>query len=512
VSDLAQPRFKTRAIPQLRIDHLWILIVLAGIGVWIALVPTPPNDFWWHLKAGRIVATEGLPQTNMFAWTLPADQPFIYATWLGEWLFYQLYQWGGLALVVIARNLMGLTAFAFVAIDAWRRSDSWRLAALATLIAAGMTLNNLIIRTQNWSWIPFGLYVVILSAYAGGRLRPRSLLVLPPIMAFWVNAHGAFVLGLIMLAIYAAGETVRRLLKQPRMLSWKRVRALYLALLGALAATLINPLGPGIFGYVVKLLTDPPSQDFIVEWQPPTPQGIAGFIFYVAILLLIAALAYARRKPNATDLLLICAFLWQAWNGQRYVVWFGMVAMPILAQCLAAPRDPLTVPLRRARNVPVNTAIALGLLLALTLAQPPFKAQLPFPETYRSFFADVPGAPLAFDTGTPVAATEYLRANPIDGRLFNEMGYGSYLAWALYPQVQVFVDPRVELYPRDLWEDYIAITEARDYNSLLIDKYNVSRVMLNRTLQPKLAEAMRSDPRWEREYADEWAEIYRRVE
>ena len=61
------------------------------------------------------------------------------------------------------------------------------------------------------------------------------------------------------------------------------------------------------------------------------------------------------------------------------------------------------------------------------------------------------------------------RAHPIDGRLFNEMGYGSYLDWALYPGTQVFVDPRVELYPLAIWQDYLAIRDAHGYNELLID-------------------------------------------
>src|SRR5579859_4267542 len=179
------------SMPLLRIDHLWILFVLATIGVWISLVPTPPNDFWWHLKAGQLIADGQFPHTNLFAWTLPSDSPYIYATWLGEWLLFELDHLGGLQLIVIARNVLGLSAFALVAIDARRRSGSWRLAALAALLAAAMTINNLIIRTQNWSWVPFGLYMVILGSYAEGRLRARTLLVLPLLMVFWVNAHGA---------------------------------------------------------------------------------------------------------------------------------------------------------------------------------------------------------------------------------------------------------------------------------------------------------------------------------
>jgi hypothetical protein len=509
MTDVAQTRRSPRALPLPGLEHLWVILTLTLIGAFIALVPTLPHDFWWHLKVGQIVAAGGIPTTNLFAWTLPADQPFIYATWLGEWLFYALYQIGGLPATVLARNLLGLAGFTLVAIEARRRSGSWRLAALATLLAGAMAINNLTTRTQNWSWVPFGLYLLILGAYVDGQMRRRALLLLPPIMAFWVNAHGAFVLGLALVAIVAAGETLRRLLNQPRALGWDRLGALYFAAAATAAATLLNPIGPRIFGYVVKLLTDPPSQGLVNEWQPPTTHGIAGFVFFASILALLAAFALAHRRPTVTDLLLACAFLWLAWGGQRYVVWYGMVAMPLLAQSLAAPRSPLARAPQPPRMVLPSTLLTLALVGIVVALQPPFKSSLALPQPYKNLFVDAPGAPELFSADTPVAATEYLRAHP-SGRLFNEMGYGSYLDWALYPDAQVFVDPRVELYPLALWQDYLAISDGRDYDALLVDKYHVTSVLLDRRVQPRLAAALAADSAWEREYTDGRAEIYRR--
>jgi hypothetical protein len=505
----AQAQASRRALPLIDIEQLWAILALTLIGAFIALVPTPPHDFWWHLKAGQLIATQGIPTTNLFAWSLPADAPFVYATWLGEWLFYALYAVGGLQAPIVARNLLGLAGFALVAAEARRRSGSWRLAALAALLAAAMSTNNLPARTQNWSWVPFTLFALVLGSYTAGQIRPRTLLALPLLMAFWVNAHGAFVLGLALLAGTVAGETLRRLRGHPGAPEWARLRPLYLAAAGTLAATLLNPLGPDIFGYVLKLLTDPPSQGLVIEWQPPTTRGLAGFCFFASILALLAAFAYARRRPSLTEVLLVTAFLWLAWTGQRYVVWYGMLAMPILAGTLA-PTRPAPARPQAARMALPSTLIALALVGVLVAVQPPFKPGLGLPAPYKALFADVPGAPELYSAETPVAAAGYLRAHPIDGRLFNEMGYGSYLDWALYPSTQVFVDPRVELYPLQTWQDYLAIRDARDYNALLIDKYDIRRVLLDRVLQPRLAAALAADPRWQREYADTRAEIYRR--
>jgi hypothetical protein len=479
---------------------------LSLVGAYVALVPVDANDFWWHLKAGQLVASEGLPTTQRFAWTLPSDAAYTYATWLGEWLFYALYNLGGLQLTVFARNLLALLAFGVLGLEAQRRSGSWRLAALVVVLAGAMCSNNLSARTQNWSWLPFAVYVLVLSCYSAGAWSARALLALPLLMAFWVNAHGAFVLGLGLIGLFVVGETLRRLGNALYALPWPRLRALYAAAAATLAATLLNPQGWAIFGYVRDLLTDAPSQQLINEWQPPTVRSFAGAVFFATLLLLVVAWAYSRHRPTMTDVLVVCAFTWLAWSGMRYVVWWALAALPILAQSLARLRAA-KAPLQPARGGAASWLPALllgGMLVAL---QPWFKPHLGLPQPYQALFAPLPGAPGLFSHATPVEAVEYLRSNP-GGRLFNEMGYGSYLIWAL-PEQGVFIDPRVELYPLAQWHDYVAISAARDYNRLL-EMYGADRILLSRALQPKLANALHNDPLWVREYRDRYAEVWRR--
>ncbi len=577
------------------VEALWPAVVLAGVGFLVSLIPLPPNDFWWHLKIGEIIyTTRTIPNTNMFAWTLPADAPFAYGAWLGELLLYLLYRAGGLPLVIFARNLLLLLAFGLVGQVARERSGSWRLTAPALALAGGMSLNNLIVRPQIWAFPLFALYLWLLTRYtadsqarsaaeyrppgsevacsevrsaaeyrpagsqvrseaeyrpAGSQVRsaaeyrPGWLFLLPPLMAFWVNVHGSFVLGLVLVGIFAAGEALRTVLfvvrygaerstvysqvrseaehrpacsevrskaeyrpAEYRPLPWRQVGLLFgVGALTALA-TLANPRGVGIAAYVVDLLTDRPSQALVVEWQSPTPSGVANVVFYLSILALLLTLAFSRRRRTPTDLLLMVGFLWLAWSGMRYVVWYGMAVMPILAQEWAAlwPRLAATP----ARRHPVNLILLLLLAVPVLLAQPWWVERLPLPETYwKQVWRGSPVGPLV-GRETPVAAVEYLRAHP-GGRLFNEMGYGSYLIWAL-PQQGVFVDPRVELYPYDQWLDYIRIGRGVRYNELL-EQYGADRLMVDRELQAELVRALEDDPRWEREYADEQTEIWRRV-
>jgi len=491
---------------RLNITVLWPLVVLAGFGVYVSLVPLVPNDFWWHLKIGEIIYIKRtLPTTSMFAWSLPAETPFFYGAWLGEWLLYVVYTWGGLPLLLFGRTILALSAFWLTAFRARLRSDSWRLSALALAFAGTMSLNNLMLRPQIWSWLPFVIYLLVLDSWSAGRLRKSWLLVLPPLMVFWVNAHGAFVLGLVLVGIFGLGELLGKLLKRGGTRSWSDLTRL--AGVGGLTglATLINPKGIGVVEYVVGLMTDPPSQGLVIEWQSPTPSGIANTVFYVSIVVLLLVLAYTKFRPTPTDVLLLVGFLWLAWNGQRYVIWFGLAAMPILAQ---AVRDLWArLPVASGRRNLLNAVLAVVLFVPVLVVQPWWVERMPLPDTYWSqVWRDSDVGPL-IDTKTPLAAADYLRAHP-GGRLFNEMGYGSYLIWAV-PDQEVFIDPRVELYPYKQWLDYVYI--SRGTRSLtLLEEYQVDRVLLDVREQAELAQVLATDTGWIKEYEDAYSQIWLR--
>lgn len=486
------------------LDRIWPLIILAGFAFYVSLVPLAPNDFWWHLRIGEVIHTTGrIPTTNLFGWTIPQDAPFVYGAWLGAWLLYVLHRWGGLALPLVARTVMVVAAFWLVARRVRLRSGSWRLAAPVLFLAAAMSVNNLTVRPQIWSYLPFALFLLVLERYTRGELRVQWLGVLPVLMVFWVNAHGAFVLGLALLGIVGAGELWRKLLRRPGALSWSRYGWLAASAAATGLATLVNPQGWGIVRYVAGLMTDPPSQQLVVEWQSPTPHGIANVAFFASILALLLVFAFSRYCPTMTDTLLIVGFLWLAWSGQRYVIWYAMAVMPVLADALRGLWAQYNAGPSRRRLL--HTALAVLLFAPALLVQPWWVERFPLPDTYRSQVWHGSEVGPLIDTATPLDAAAYLKAHP-GGRLFNEMGYGSYLIWAA-PEQGVFVDPRVELYPYEQWLDYVRIGDGIRALALL-EAYGADRVLLDREMQPELALVLEGDARWSLEYEDTRAQIW----
>ncbi len=150
----------------MQLEILWSLVIIAGFGFFVSLVPLPSHDFWWHLKIGEMISqTSEIPATNMFAWTVPADALFVYGAWLGEYLLFVLFRWGGLAMTQVARTIMALLAFWTMTLLARRRSGSWRIVAVVLACGTAMSMNNLAVRPQIWSWLPFAIFLYLLWGY-----------------------------------------------------------------------------------------------------------------------------------------------------------------------------------------------------------------------------------------------------------------------------------------------------------------------------------------------------------
>lgn len=493
----------------LKTDVLWLGIILAGLSFFTSVMPLLSNDLWWHLKIGEIIyQTQTIPTTNMFGWTIPSEKPFVYGAWLGEYLFYILYHWGGLNLITFSRNLLLSLTFCLMAYEAYRRTRSWRLAALATVSAYLMVMNNTTIRPQNWSWICFVSFLSLLHHYADHQIKKKGLLLLPLIMIFWVNAHGAFILGIILIGTFGIGESARRLFNLPEALSWSDIRWLGIVSGLVVLATIINPQGVGIFQYVVNLMTDQPSQSLIVEWQSPTPTGISNSVFFASLLLFMLLPWFTKYHIRPTEILLLAGFTWLAWNGVRYIVWYALALMPLGVHILATLLKPQWLRSTAPRNL--LNILLLGLIFIPVIAAQPWffdKIDWPFPERYWQLLHSDTTEGLFISADIPIEAAYYLTENP--GRhSFSEMAYSSYFIWAI-PEQGVFIDPRVELYPYSQWQDYIRISHGVRYNQLL-DDYNVDRLVLHVDRQADLIQSLTNDSLWEKVYADTYTQIWDR--
>lgn len=481
----------------LTLDMVWLAAALCLLALRPLLSAVPPYDFWWHMATGRVIdATGSVPQSEIFSWTLPGA-PYYNQPWAAQWLMFKLYALGGLPLMLILQALLICCSYGGLLWLGLRRlGDAQRaprrlrraVAALLLLIVPA-SFDNWSIRPQTYAVPLFVATLAIVTAY---RLGWRNRLwLLPPILALWANVHGSFVLGLGLIGLAWLGELATRLLhaRRPELvrregLAWRGLAVL--AAWGAASglATLLNPRGAGLLGYVSNLLSSPQVANLVTEWQP-TYRTIYGVFFFGLLAVTLWMMWRARPDVDLTDLLMLLPFIYLGVTAQRNVLWFALVAyMPLLCG-LAARAKPIASP--PFQGQPALNGILIGFLgFLLLLSLPWVKVYLPLP----------PEGGNLVSSETPVGAVPALRALPPaerPERLFTELGMGSYLTWAA-PEQKVFIDPRFELYPLKLWNDYDAIIAVSKPE--LLDSYQIDGVLVSQKTEPELVGYLRGQPAW----------------
>jgi hypothetical protein len=494
----------------LTLDQVWIAMALALLMLRPLLTAVQPHDFWWHLAMGRqIVAQGSVPALDSYSYT-QAGQPFYDQSWLAQVLMYGLHRLGGVELLVLAQALVILLAYGLLLRLCLLRSGRLRLSVGLLLLSLPVMFDNWNIRPQSYALPLFAAVLTVLSEYRLGLAR--RLWLLPPLTALWANIHGSFALGLALIGLTFAGMLLRRLTADERRTTndeeaghhepmSDRSTALPLhrstapplrplALWGALAAaaTLLNPGGPAVIGYVRGLLGSSAVTTLVTEWAPPTVRDTGGVLFFIFLIVWALALIYARARPDPADLLVCGALLWLALGASRNIIWFVMAALPPLAAQLATLRPP---PRPSPPGSPaLNAALAGMLALLVALSLPWLKPHL-LPSPTGDLLAP----------GTPVQAVRQLQALPDrPRRLFHAMSYGSYLIWAA-PEQPVFIDPRIELYPYQQWRDYLNLGLANNV-AALTGKYAFDGMLLDKTEQEPLIDALRADPAWRVRFED----------
>ncbi len=509
-------------VPALSIAHLWPLATLALIFFFLSTHPIRPHDFWWHLRAGQeIVTTHRIPDTDTFSYTMAGARYASYASfWIVESAYYLLYSLGGLPLLIFLHAVVVTAAYGLLLWLCRAVSGSWRIAAGATFFAALLGFNDWNLRPQGIAFLLGSL--CLWAVYAHRRQARRWLLgIFPSAMLLWANSHASYVVGLLLLAIWLLDEAwnaMRTRLVERNRGAAQRLGPPALALATAALACLINPRGPGIVAYLQSLAGNPVIRNLVTEWAPPSLRTSSGALFLAGLLLAATLLAISPRRPDLFQILSFLVFAILGFQGVRFAAWFGMVMAPVVAGHLAgvvaragkeaipsegAPGGEAASGSRRSpgRGYPTLNWILAGILLAgAVLSTPWLKNLLPLPPIRAGLVS----------AETPVEATRVLLRERPAGHLFHELGFGSYLIWAA-PEYPVFVDGRIELYPPEVWRDYLEISAAGAGWEQRLEAYGVNTLMLSPAEQGTLMEAAARSPDWRLIHQDPAAALFERA-
>ena len=498
-----------RVAASLSTRRLLVFVMLAAVFTLTAGQITDP-DFWWHLRTGQLICeTRAIPHVDIFSFTAQGKE-WVTHEWLAEVLIYAIYKlsgWGGL---VVSFSLLMTTALWV----AYRRAAEFAphpyVAGAAVLLGALATAPTWGVRPQMVSFLFTSIYVAALGDYAR-RGQAKNLWRLVPLMLVWANMHGGYALGLALIGLTGAGLALDELMgeREEQRLSVRvrrlfvRLRPLLFLFVACLLVVPLNPNGLRMFSYPFETLRSHAMHAYIEEWFTPNFHLLISQPLALLIFATFAALALSPKKARPGELLLLCISCYAALRAWRNIPLFALVAVPLLAEhawhlltsrawfgWLSAPekREAATKAwVQLTFNVLLLICVPVG-LCAATVARRVARQAAIEGETY------------------PAAAVEFLRAHPESGAIYNEYGWGGYLIWKLYPQREVYIDGRADVYGDTFMEEMLGtMTGERDWREPL-ERYGVRTVLIKPDVP--LASLLRQDKAWQNVYEDKQSVIF----
>ena len=460
--------------------------------------PMSDADFWFYLKTGEYVFSTGeIPRNELWSFTFPG-LPYIAHGWLAGVIFYALYQWVGLKFMIFLFAL--LTAIAFWI--AFKRAKSHAfIAGAATLVAVWAALPNIGVRSRVFTILLTSIYLAVLGRFARG-VKDRWIWVLIPLMTFWVNVHGGFIIGLMLIGLTAVGLVIdywARVLDEPETLR-SGLRLLAIVFAGCILAGLLNPYGIKFYTAPLTVLGSSLWQDLVVDWLSPNFHLPTTRPLLILMLGTIAVFGLSPKRPKPSELLLFLTTLYSTLKIQRNAVVFVLVSAPLFSNYFQIWLDTTRFGkyFAPAREGESDRRFALLLTIGFLLPLIAFAIKLK---------STVYSTPTQQSLQVPVKAVEYLNQNRISGNTFTQPNvWGGYLIWAA-PNNRVYIDGR-DAYPDTFVKDFVDIISGKvDWRGPFNER-GVQIVLLE--TKTFLGRQLSESPDWEKIYEDEMSVVYKR--
>jgi hypothetical protein len=438
-----------------------LLLFVAGL----ALRPMAESDLFFRIKAGQeILIRHGLPGRNLFSFTAP-DFPDIDTSWLFEVGAAALYDRGGFPSIVVAKTLVMLGVFAGAYALSRRRGASPAASAAALAAVAFVGRDRFVERPHVFSFAGevAALAAIDVVVEVGVVAATRIGVALLAAVVVWANLHAGVFVAPLLFGSAAVSAALDR---------GGGARRLALLAVAAAVATLVTPVGVGLYRYL-GLHLELPGLHPVDEFRTPSWISDAPLFVYAAgLIVLVGAGLLTVRPPSrrifARALAPALPVAALAFHAVRFGADFALLTGPLMAVALTGIGTRLSArwpALRTLRPAIAVVALLIGFSVVPRLTGVPF---------FREG--------IALDARElPLAAIAFANENDLRDRMYNDFETGSYLLFEPvggYPRHRVFVDPRLPAYPPEMHRLLGRGDVSRDEWSAAMDHYGVETALL----------------------------------
>ena len=456
------------------------------------------GDTGYHIRAGEEILRDWrVPAHDSFSFHFPPLKWTVHE-WLSEVILAAIYKLSGLTGVVVVFAVLLATIHWLLFTFLTKRTENLTLATLTTLLATATSSSHWLARPHVFSLLLTVVWYDMLDRFQNDKLAKPYYL--PLLMILWVNLHGGFFFGLVLLGLYLSGNLFYAFIGPPAesTLYLNKARALAICLILTIAACGINPVGYEILLFPLKLTSDRFVMDRVIEFLSPNFHEALPFKYM--LMATIGAVALSRRRLNPIECSLLMLLSYMALYSARYMSLFAIIVAPLLlksSERLLADLPPAVLTFLRTRNrnlASIDSKVCgyvwpLGaILLIIGLA---ISGTLQFTFDEKRF---------------PVAAVNFMNRESITGYMFNNDEFGDYIIFSAWPRYRVFMDGRSDMYGKRLGSAYLQVANIQPGWREILARYGVTWVIFD--TNSALTAALNSSTDWQPIYSDDVATIF----
>ncbi len=438
----------------------------------------------WHIRTGQaILSTHRIPHFDPFSSSMNGHPWFAW-----EWLFDVI---AGTSASLTGLNGVVVFAAFVIALTFWlvfrrleRHQTNVLLALFLVLLAVCASMIHFFARPHVMSWLFTFFWFAVQDSWEGcsvaglGKSEPAdmsssrvSLWLLPVTMLFWVNLHGGFLIGFVLLASFwlsALWQWLRAGSDRFDELLWKtrafgRLKEMTFVGVVSGAVTLINPYGFHLYTHIYGYLSNRFLMDHIDEFQSPNFHFVAQKCFAFLLLLTLVALATAGaelRKINVSYGLIVLFAVYSGLYSSRNIPISSLLLILIIGPRLSQKIAHLA----KRGEQPGNLNWA-GFPRRMQTIELSLRGYL-WPVVVVAFACWIVahhgklGAETMIDAQFnpkrfPVAAVNYIEKENLPGPVFSPDSWGGYMIYRLYPESKVVLDDRHDFYGESFLRSYL---------------------------------------------------------
>ena len=468
----------------------------------------------WHVRTGQqILATHAVPRADSFSSTM-SGKPWFAWEWLYDVVVGRLEAAWGLNGVVwlTACVIAGVFASTFRVLIC-RGVNVLATIVLVLLAISGSTIHFLA-RPHVISWLFTLVWFWVLDSVERGRMGRRWLFALPVVMMVWVNVHGGFVLGFVLLLIFWIGAGWEWLVSWGdrleeslgRISARRRFQDLTFVVLLSAVASLINPYGWHLHAHIYRYLTNKFLMNHVEEFQSPNFHDLAPRCFAVLLVVVLATLILRGRRLGTSGAITLLFAVYAALYASRNIPTSSILLVLIAGPLFRRSDCPhLFGEHNRAGFLQRMTAMELGqrghawcvVGVVATLLICMSGGRVGSTQMVDAHFNS---------NRMPAEALNYLANAQIEEPILAPDYWGGYLIYRLYPRMQVVVDDRHDLYGEQFLASYLKWIHGEPGWQEFVKGHDPGSILLPRNTA--LASLMEGSHDWRAVYADPQAILF----